>query len=139
MRRRARLLAALLAATALLCAAMALISVASARRIFRSHEATVLYTLDQRQIAYEAVEFRQSTEEHNDFDFFRASVRVHLPNGQIASGAIGCEDRDRGCVLDVVPLGIRGPRLPELTRAAPLPPWLVWAERTLRRVAERVL
>jgi hypothetical protein len=138
MRRRARWMAGLAAALALLCAASAALVVGRAPRGFRSHEATIAHALAQRQIAYEAVELSQSTEEHSDFDFFRASVRVRLPGGRVASGAIGCEDRDRGCVLDVLSLGIRGERLPELTRPTPMPAWLVWADRALRDIVGRL-
>jgi hypothetical protein len=127
-------LALALAGLVALCALGAAASLAGAPRTFRSHEETVADALRRRQIAYTEIRFEQSFEESHNWEFYRASIQVVLPDQQIAYGYIGCENRDSECFLDVRSLGIRGLALPELTRASP-PPWTAWQDRAARYLA----
>lgn len=97
-------------------------------RSLRTHKDTVIHVLEQRGIAYREVTFTQSYEDSVELDFFRAAVQVHLPDGRIAQGWIGCEDRDSICFLELRSIGIVGVSLPEITREERWP-WLEWLRR----------
>ncbi|GAB4109963.1 MAG: hypothetical protein Fur005_19070 [Roseiflexaceae bacterium] len=124
----------LLAGSLVLCSGLALALLLTTPRRFLSHRETVAYVLEQQQIGYQQISFTQTIEERSNFDLFSASVRVVLSDGSIAEGAIGCEERDRRCLIDLHSLGLRGVRLPELSRRTPLPAWLAWAERPLGKL-----
>jgi hypothetical protein len=123
-------LAGLIAALALMCAGLAA-ALLLRPHAARTHTENIAGALARRGVAYEAIVLSQSYEESVEFDFFRAQVQVHLPGGRVASGWIGCEDRDRICFLVLRGLGITGERLPDLAQDPPWP-WLGWVRGALR-------
>lgn len=118
----------------LLCAGTIAVVRATTPPNFRSHRDTIAYALEMRRIAFADIQFRQSFEENNNLLFYQAGVQVMRPDGSIIHGWIGCENGDNQCFLDLRGLDIHGLPLPDLTPAASMPGWFVWAERTLREI-----
>ncbi|HWQ15281.1 MAG TPA: hypothetical protein VNL77_20950 [Roseiflexaceae bacterium] len=122
--------AGLIAGLALLCA-LPVAALLARPRAARTHAENIAGALARRGVVYEQIVLSQSYEESVEFDFYRAQVQVHMPGGQVVSGWIGCEDRDRICFLELRGLGVRGERLPDLARDPPWP-WLTWVRGALR-------
>ena len=112
-------------ATMLLFCLGAGVALSSSARPLRTHADTVAYILERRGIDYRNIVFNQSYEESVEFDFFRAQVQVHLPDGSVANGWIGCENRDRSCFLELRSVGIVGVLLPDIGLTQE-PAWRIW-------------
>lgn len=128
-----RRLVALPAALALSCLLAVFAVLLVAPRAPRTHRDNVAAALARHGVAHGEISFVQSFEESAELDTYRAQVRVRTPNGALASGWIGCEERDRVCFLELRSLGIRGERLPDLA-GDPLAPWRLWLEARLRQL-----
>ncbi len=81
----------------------------------RNHKDTVAYFLRQRGVSYREITFRQSQEEAVNLRVFNAAVQVHLADGRIVHGWVGCENGDRLCFLVLPGIGIHDGRLPDIT------------------------
>jgi hypothetical protein len=105
----------------------------SAPRAPRTHRENIAAVLARHGVAFQSITFTQSFEESSELDFYRAQVQVYASDGSVASGWIGCEDRDRVCFLELRALGIVGERLPDLADD-PFAPWLARAQAELKRL-----
>ena len=107
----------------------------------RSYHDVVAYTLRQRGIAYQQIEFGEIWPDNTNRQYganigpLSMALKVRLSDGTLVTGWVQCDASSDRCALSLKPIGLNNLPLPPLAEQQQRPAWMRWIETYLSNLS----